>query len=61
DDAPALKKDDIGIDVAYSTDAARNASDVVLTVPGLNVIISAVLTSRDIFQRMKSYMLIFGS
>ncbi|KAI3858417.1 hypothetical protein MKX03_033963, partial [Papaver bracteatum] len=61
DDAPSLKKDDIGIDVAYSTYAARNASDVVLTVHGLNVIISAVLTSRDIFQRMKSYMLIFGS
>ncbi|KAI3897228.1 hypothetical protein MKX03_032419 [Papaver bracteatum] len=61
EDAPALKKDDIGIDVAYSTDAACNASDVVLTVPCLNVIINAVLTSRAIFQRMKSYMLIFGS
>ncbi|KAI3867505.1 hypothetical protein MKX03_032358, partial [Papaver bracteatum] len=61
DDAPALKKDDIGIDVAYSTDAACNASEVVLTVPCLNVIINAVLTSRAIFQRMKRYMLIFGS
>ncbi|KAJ6679311.1 CALCIUM-TRANSPORTING ATPASE [Salix purpurea] len=54
-DAPALKKADIGIAVADSTDAARGASDIVLTEPGLSVIISAVLTSRAIFQRMKNY------
>ncbi|GAA0144677.1 primary active transporter [Lithospermum erythrorhizon] len=54
-DAPALKKADIGIAVADSTDAARSASDIVLTEPGLSVIISAVLTSRAIFQRMKNY------
>ncbi|KAM5579736.1 hypothetical protein ABKV19_009489 [Rosa sericea] len=54
-DAPALKKADIGIAVADSTDAARSASDIVLTEPGLSVIVSAVLTSRAIFQRMKNY------
>ncbi|EFJ34065.1 hypothetical protein SELMODRAFT_83063, partial [Selaginella moellendorffii] len=54
-DAPALKKADIGIAVADSTDAARSAADIVLTEPGLSVIISAVLTSRAIFQRMKNY------
>ncbi|XP_071915205.1 plasma membrane ATPase 1-like isoform X1 [Coffea arabica] len=54
-DAPALKKADIGIAVADATDAARDASDIVLTEPGLSVIISAVLTSRAIFQRMKNY------
>ncbi|CAL1375940.1 unnamed protein product [Linum trigynum] len=54
-DAPALKIADIGIAVADSTDAARGASDIVLTEPGLSVIISAVLTSRAIFQRMKNY------
>ncbi|PHU16617.1 ATPase 6, plasma membrane-type [Capsicum chinense] len=54
-DAPALKKADIGIAVADATDAARGASDIVLTEPGLGVIISAVLTSRAIFQRMKNY------
>lgn len=51
-DAPALKKADIGIAVA---DAARSDSDIVLTEPGLCVIINAVLTSRAIFQRMKNY------
>ncbi|KAG6424502.1 hypothetical protein SASPL_114920 [Salvia splendens] len=54
-DAPALKKADIGIAVADATDAARGASDIVLTEPGLSVIVSAVLTSRAIFQRMKNY------
>ncbi|KAL5576096.1 hypothetical protein UlMin_017795 [Ulmus minor] len=54
-DAPALKKADIGIAVADATDAARGASDIVLTEPGLSVIVSAVLTSRSIFQRMKNY------
>ncbi|KAL7183085.1 hypothetical protein ACSBR1_041711 [Camellia fascicularis] len=33
-DAPALKKTDIGIAVADATDAARGASDIVLTEPG---------------------------
>ncbi|KAL0755035.1 hypothetical protein Bca101_092703 [Brassica carinata] len=54
-DAPALKKADIGIAVADATDAAISSADIVLTEPGLSVIISAVLTSRAIFQRMKNY------
>jgi H+-transporting ATPase len=54
-DALALKKADIGIAVADATDAARSAPDIVLTEPGLSVIIKAVLTSRAIFQRMKNY------
>ncbi|KAL3695084.1 hypothetical protein R1sor_008735 [Riccia sorocarpa] len=54
-DAPALKKADIGIAVSDSTDAAQSASDTFLTDPGLSVIIHAVLTSRSIFQRMKDY------
>ncbi|KAH9665529.1 ATPase 10 plasma membrane-type [Citrus sinensis] len=45
-DAPALKKADIGIAVADATEAARGAADIVLTEPGLSVICSAVLTSR---------------
>nr|GMD82636.1 plasma membrane ATPase 1-like [Ipomoea batatas] len=57
-DAPALKKADIGIAVADATDAARSASDIVLTEPGLSVIISDVLPSRAIFQGMKNYTVI---
>ncbi|CAL5356495.1 unnamed protein product [Camellia sinensis] len=46
---------DIGIAVADATHAAKGASDIVLTEPGLSIIISVVLTSRAIFQRMKNY------
>ncbi|KAL4293581.1 hypothetical protein AHAS_Ahas18G0142400 [Arachis hypogaea] len=55
-DAPALKGAEIGVIVADATDATRSASNIVLTEPGLSVIISAVLTSRAIFQRMKNYI-----
>ncbi|MCL7034117.1 hypothetical protein MKW94_005887, partial [Papaver nudicaule] len=51
-DAPALKKAYIGIAVSDSTYAARSVADIVLTKPGLSVIIHAVLTSCSFFQRM---------
>ena len=54
-DAPALKKADCGIAVSGATDAARAAADIVLTHPGLSVIIDAIQSSRQIFQRMNSY------
>ncbi|RFA06721.1 plasma-membrane proton-efflux P-type ATPase [Subtercola boreus] len=54
-DAPALKEADCGIAVAGATDAARAAAAIVLTTPGLSVIIDAIRESRRIFQRMNSY------
>jgi H+-transporting ATPase len=54
-DAPALKKADCGIAVSGATDAARAAASIVLTTPGLSVIIEAIKESRRIFQRMNSY------
>ena len=54
-DAPALKKADCGIAVSGATDAARAAASIVLTTPGLSVIIDAIKESRRIFQRMNSY------
>jgi len=54
-DAPALKKADCGIAVSGATDAARAAASIVLTTPGLSVIIDAIKESRKIFQRMNSY------
>lgn len=55
-DAPSLKKADIGIAVQGATDAARAAADIVLTEPGLSVIIDAIRYSRKIFHRMKNYV-----
>jgi H+-transporting ATPase len=56
-DAPALKKANVGIAVEGCTDAARSAADIVLLAPGLSTIIDGVKTSRAIFQRLRSYAL----
>jgi H+-transporting ATPase len=54
-DAPAIKQADVGIAVSGATDAARAAAALVLTAPGLSVIVSAVEEARRIFERMNSY------
>jgi H+-transporting ATPase len=54
-DAPALKQADVGIAVSGATDAARAAADLVLTAPGLSVLVRAVEEARRIFERMNSY------
>ena len=54
-DAPALKQADVGIAVSGATDAARAAADLVLTAPGLAVIVRAIEEARRIFERMNSY------
>ena len=54
-DAPALKQADVGVAVSGATDAARAAADLVLTAPGLSVLVRAVEEARRIFERMNSY------
>lgn len=54
-DAPALRRADIGVAVSGATDAARAAADLVLTSPGLSVIVHAIEQARLIFGRMQSY------
>jgi len=56
-DAPALKQADVGIAVSGATDAARAAAALILTAPGLSVIIDGIKEARRIFERMMSYML----
>ncbi|KAF9117127.1 hypothetical protein BGX27_003589 [Mortierella sp. AM989] len=56
-DAPALKKANVGIAVHGCTDAARSAADIVLLAPGLSTIVDGLMCSRAIFQRMRSYAL----
>jgi H+-transporting ATPase len=55
-DAPALKRADIGIAVQGSTDAARAAADIVLTEPGLSTIIHGILIARVIFVRIRNFI-----
>ncbi len=54
-DAPALKKADVGIAVSGATDAARAAADVILLTPGLSVINNAFKEARKTFAKMQSY------
>lgn len=54
-DAPALKQADVGIAVSGATDAARSAASLILTAPGLSVIVGAIIQARRIFERMMSY------
>jgi H+-transporting ATPase len=54
-DAPAIKKADIGIAVAGASPAAQSAADVVLLDPGLSAIETALEHARQIFARMQSY------
>ncbi|KAI8899305.1 H(+)-ATPase [Globomyces pollinis-pini] len=56
-DAPALKKANVGIAVEGCTEAARSAADIVLLAEGLSTIIDGIKCSRGIFQRMRSYAL----
>jgi H+-transporting ATPase len=55
-DAPALRRADVGIAVQGATDAARAAADIVLTQPGLSTIIHGILTARCIFVRIRNFI-----
>ena len=56
-DAPALKQAEVGIAVSSATDVAKAAASIVLTTPGLLDILTAVETSRRVYQRMHTYTL----
>ncbi len=55
-DAPALKRADVGVAVQGATDAARAAADIVLTKPGLSTIVTAIVVARIVFGRMTSFI-----
>lgn len=56
-DAPALKQAEMGIAVHNATDVAKASASVVLTEPGVSVIIDAINISRQTYQRMLSWVL----
>ncbi|KAH7924224.1 plasma-membrane proton-e [Leucogyrophana mollusca] len=56
-DAPSLKKADCGIAVQGASDAARTAADVVFLDEGLSTIITSIKVARQIFHRMKAYII----
>lgn len=56
-DAPALKQAEIGIAVSASTDVAKASASMVLTEPGIRVLIEALKTSRQVYQRMLTWVI----
>jgi H+-transporting ATPase len=56
-DAPALKQAEVGIAVSNSTDVAKASASIVLTEPGTQQIIEAMKTSRQIYQRMLTWVI----
>jgi H+-transporting ATPase len=56
-DAPALRKADIGIAVHGAADAARVAADIVFTRQDTTVLSDSVIVSRMIFERLRNYIL----
>lgn len=55
-DAPALKRADIGIAVHGATDAAQAAADIILRQEGLSTIVEGIVIARKIFVRIKTFM-----
>ena len=56
-DSPALKQAEVGIAVSDSTDVAKASSSIVLTESGTREILDAIKTSRQIYQRMLTWVI----
>lgn len=55
-DVPALKRAHAGIAVSGATDAARMAADIVLLAPGISGITNVITMSREMIERMRTYV-----
>ena len=56
-DSPALKQAEVGIAVSNATDVAKASASIVLTEPGIRVILDAIEASRRIYQRMLTWVI----
>jgi Mg2+-importing ATPase len=56
-DAPSLHAADVGISVASAVDVAREAADIILVEPGLEVLKSGILEGRKAFGNVMKYLL----
>ena len=56
-DAPSLHAADVGISVATAVDVAREAADIILVEPGLDVLASGIVEGRKAFGNVMKYLL----
>ena len=56
-DAPSLHAADVGISVASAVDVAREAADIILIEPGLQVLTSGILEGRKALGNVMKYLL----
>jgi len=56
-DAPSLHAADVGISVASAVDVAREAADIILVEPGLEVLASGIVEGRKAFGNVMKYLL----
>jgi Mg2+-importing ATPase len=56
-DAPSLHAADVGISVSSAVDVARDAADIILTEPGLNILDSGIEEGRKAFGNVMKYLL----
>jgi len=60
-DAPALKKADVGVALGSGTDVAKEVSDIVLLDNNFNAIVGAVEQGRSIFENLRKALVYFFS
>ena len=56
-DAPSLHAADVGISVSTAVDVAREAADIILVEPGLDVLATGILEGRKAFGNVMKYLL----
>lgn len=56
-DAPSLHAADVGISVSSAVDVAREAADIILVEPGLDVLASGIIEGRKAFGNVMKYLI----